>query len=336
MNTTKTNLLTIDFDISFPNLPCALVSIDAIDDSGLSQEGAIHEMYKHKLTALGDKDGNRLKLDLGHSVRTESQLESVVKENAEKLHVVKETVDSCGNCYGAGTKGQCCNTCQDVKDAYARMGWRFKPQGIIQCSSEAFNTNVKEQFSEEGGCQVYGRLKLNKASGHFHIAPHKKVHENKLDTGILNLMDLISFTFDQFNVSHTINGLSFGDQYPGISNPLDGQSRSILDTHGMYQYYLKIVPTQYKYLKDKKTVQSNQYSVTEHMSHLAPGSGRGLPGVYFYYEVSPIQAVIEEKKRSFFTFLTSCCAIIGGAYSVMGLVDLFLIFAVRKLGKESL
>ena len=29
------------------------------------------------------------------------------------------------------------------------------------------------------------------------------------------------FLFNQFNFSHTINHLSFGDEYPGQQNPLD-------------------------------------------------------------------------------------------------------------------
>jgi hypothetical protein len=75
------------------------------------------------------------------------------------------------------------------------------------------------------------------------------------------------------------------------------------------------------------------------MSHLAPGSGRGLPGVYFYYEVSPIQAIIYEKRsihKSFLRFLTSACAIIGGAYTLMGLVDMLLGFFLTNFYKESL
>jgi hypothetical protein len=75
------------------------------------------------------------------------------------------------------------------------------------------------------------------------------------------------------------------------------------------------------------------------MSHLAPGSGRGLPGVYFYYEVSPIQAIIYEKRsyyKSFLRFLTSACAIIGGAYTLMGLVDILLGLFLTNFYKESL
>ena len=80
---------------------------------------------------------------------------------------------------------------------------------------------------------------------------------------------------------------------------LDGESRHIKDTYGMYQYYfqvrrvcklivpgyptdrrlsiffvLQVVPTRYRFLNGT-TIQTNQYSVTEHLRHVNPGSGRG-------------------------------------------------------------
>jgi len=59
----------------------------------------------------------------------------------------------------------------------------------------------------------------------------------------------------------------------------------------------QVVPTVYKYL-DGREVASNQYSVTEHLRHINVGSGRGLPGVWFFYEVSPVHAVFEETRKS--------------------------------------
>lgn len=47
-------------------------------------------------------------------------------------------------------------------------------------------------------------------------------------------------------------------------------------------------------------------------------------------QVSPIQALFEEKRGGMLGFITSCCAIVGGAFSVMGLVDIFL-SAVLKM-----
>lgn len=355
----------------FPSLACNLLSVDAVDATGKAQEDAHHEIYKHRLGPQGERlstgeGGNGERVLLGETLRTEEQLESAARERVEREQaVIKEQIGSCGNCYGAGKPGQCCQTCQDVQDAYARVGWRFKPQGVLQCQSEAMRTNLREQFAEDGGCQVYGRLRLNKAKGHFHIAPHRKIHAppamngNNNNNAIFNLMDLIAFTFDQFNVSHTINSLSFGAQYPGLPSALDGQTRVVADTHGMYQYYLHVVPTRYVGPETaaaetgadtltgtgaprEREVESNQYAVTEHLSHLAPGSGRGLPGVYFYYEVSPVHARVETKRkqrtraRGLLALVTSVCAIVGGAYSVMGLVDIALSAVSAWFGNKAL
>ncbi|KAJ1421187.1 endoplasmic reticulum vesicle transporter-domain-containing protein [Ochromonadaceae sp. CCMP2298] len=342
VNGTRSNKLNVDFDISFHNIPCNLLSVDVLDDTGSPQLDAVHDIYKHRLTPLGEVEGPPQKQELGDSLKTEAELEALAPKDGEvkggMKGEVKGGVKGCGNCYGAGTPGQCCETCAQVKAAYAKVGWRFKAHGIAQCTSEAYLANKKEQFSEDGGCQLYGSLALNKGAGHFHIAPHKKMHQaaagEQKGAQLFNLMDLIAFTFDQFNVSHTINTLSFGDNFPGISSPLDGQTRRIQDTHGMYQYYVKVVPTRYKALGSAEEIQSNQYSVTEHMSHLSPGSGRGLPGVYFTYEVSPIQAVFEEKRGGLLHFVTSCCAIVGGAFSVMGLVDVFLGYFMTACFKD--
>lgn len=295
-----------------------------MDDLGAPQLNSVHTIYKNKLSKEGQALGEPEKHEsLGNTITSENQLENLVNLHRQSIGKTMKSRPDCGECYGAGEPGQCCNTCDEVKAAYDHMGWRFKPQGVAQCESELFVRNLKDQFAEDGGCRVYGQLEPEKPFGHFHIAPHKKLHRGGENSQVFNLMELISFAFDQFNISHSVNTLSFGDQYPGFTSPLDGQSRSLQDTHGMYQYYVKVVPTKYQYLNGT-TVESNQYSVTEHLRHLSPGSGRGFPGVYFYFEVSPIQALFQERKPSIYHFFTSICAIIGGAYTVMGIFDYFM------------
>jgi hypothetical protein len=34
-------------------------------------------------------------------------------------------VGGCGSCYGAAEDGVCCDTCDDVRQAYRRNGWSF-------------------------------------------------------------------------------------------------------------------------------------------------------------------------------------------------------------------
>ena len=334
VNSTRTDRLKIDFDISFPQIACNLLALDAIDETGIPQKDVTFEIFKHKLNSFGKKDGKPIKHEfLGGTMLTEKDVE---KQRDEMIETAKPTPipkGACGNCYGAGAPGECCNTCDEVKYAYKRVGWVFKTQGVAQCAEENKKMNKRDEFAEDGGCQLYGHLELNKAlGGHFHVAPHKQAKTG--DAGTLSLWDLIFFTFEQFNITHTINSLSFGDQFPGIKSPLDGQIRKLEDTHGMYQYYIKVVPTRYKGL-NKKEIESNQYSVTEHMRHLSPGSGKGLPGLYFYYEVSPVQAIFEEKRMSnFLSFLTNVCAIVGGAFSVMGIVDVLVGYTSKYFWKD--
>lgn len=63
---------------------------------------------------------------------------------------------------------RCCNTCDDVREAYRRRGWAFKnPDTIEQCKREGFSQKMQEQKNE--GCQVYGFLEVNKVRDGFKL-----------------------------------------------------------------------------------------------------------------------------------------------------------------------
>lgn len=83
----------------------------------------------------------------------------------------------------------------------------------------------------------------------------------------------------------------------------------------------KIVPTLVKF-KNGTSIQTNQYSVTEHLRHVNPGGGRGLPGVFFFYEISPLHVeIVEDYRKGYLGFFTSVCAIVGGVVTTFGLLD---------------
>ncbi len=58
--------------------------------------------------------------------------------------------------------------------------------------------------------------------------------------------------------------------------------------------------------------------------HVAPGSNKGLPGVYFYYEVSSLHVEIEEYRHGWVRFFTSVAAVVGGVFSAMGILDNYI------------
>jgi len=73
-----------------------------------------------------------------------------------------------------------------------------------------------------------------------------------------------------------------------------------------------------------------QYAATEHYIPFQAKREDGtvvdlnkgtMPGVFFYYEMSDLCAFYDEKAHTMGHFLTHLCAIIGGVFTVLGLVD---------------
>ncbi|PWZ11978.1 Endoplasmic reticulum-Golgi intermediate compartment protein 3 [Zea mays] len=131
------------------------------------------------------------------------------------------------------------------------------------------------------------------------------------------------------NVSHVIHELSFGPKYPGIHNPLDETSRILHDTSGTFKYYIKVVPTEYKYLS-KKVLPTNQFSVTEYFLPIRP-TDRAWPAVYFLYDLSPITVTIKEERRNFLHFVTRLCAVLGGTFAMTGMLDRWMYQLIKTV-----
>ncbi len=80
---------------------------------------------------------------------------------------------------------------------------------------------------------------------------------------------------------------------------------------------------------------------TENFREHKGAPGHMLPGAFFFYDLSPIKVRITEQKTSFMHFLTSVCAIVGGVFTVAGIVDAVwyqggrLIKKKQELGKFS-
>jgi hypothetical protein len=150
-----------------------------------------------------------------------------------------------------------------------------------QCKREGFLQKIKEEEGE--GCNVYGSLEVNKVAGNFHFAPGKSFQQSNM-----HVHDLLAFGKDSFNLSHTIKEISFGAHFPGVVNPLDRVERIQETPHGIYQYFIKVVPTVYTDIRGRRIV-SNQFSVTDHFKEKEPGKAQSLPGVFFFYDLSPIK-----------------------------------------------
>lgn len=328
VDTTRGEKLRINMDVTFPHMACAFLSIDSMDVSGEQQIDVSHNVYKQRLSPDGQPVAQGAEK---HEVG--SKLEEVPPPPVETGEL---DPDRCESCYGAETPAMlCCNSCDDVREAYRLKGWAFKnPDSIEQCRREGFTDKMKEQAGE--GCRIYGFLEVNKVAGNFHFAPGKSFQQAHV-----HVHDLQTFGSEKFNLTHHIKHLSFGQEYPGIINPLDGTNAAAVEGSMMFQYFVKIVPTVYVRVNGE-VVRTNQFSVTQHVKAIGSGSVEsGLPGVFVQYELSPMMVRLTEKHRSFLHFLTGVCAIVGGVFTVAGLIDSFIYHSTRaiqqkmELGKAS-
>ena len=323
----------LEFDMTLIDIPCSQLSIDANDPTGQSQSlhlDQTHHIWKHRVLWKNNKKtllGSKQKIELGSTLLS---LDDLDVELPQEGAAVEPEEPDCGDCFGAGEEGECCNTCDDVERAYKRKGWVLNDlQDIPQCKQKHFTKLQKNE-----GCNVHGKVALSTGGGNLHLAPSKDAFDEKghKKEQLISMLDLLMGQLQQWNVSHVVHKLRFGPEYPEAVYQLDGQTRSIEDTYGMYQYYFQVVPTTYVFLNGT-VIQTNQYSVTEHLRHVDFGSARGLPGVFFFYEVSPLHVLITESyRKGWVAFGTSVCAVVGGVVTVMGMLDQYLFRSKRGMG----
>lgn len=324
VDTSRGEKISINFDVTFPKVPCAWLSLDAMDISGELHLDLDHDVYKQRLAANGSPVKTAEKHNVDATKKAAPPTANVTHGNGTVATV------TCGSCYGAEEKaGDCCNTCDEVRAAYRRKGWALaNVDHIEQCAHDAYTEAIKEQAGE--GCHMWGMLEVNKVAGNFHFAPGRSYQQ-----GSMHVHDIAPFGDVAIDFRHTIHKLSFGQTFPGMRNPLDGAQAGYTKqpASGMFQYFLKVVPTSYTELSNR-TMATNQFSVTENFREAQGGAGKTLPGVFFFYDLSPIKVRIVERSSSFLSFLTSVCAIVGGVFTVSGIVDAFIYTSTRLIKKK--
>ncbi|CAH8377971.1 unnamed protein product [Eruca vesicaria subsp. sativa] len=114
------------FDVTFPALACSIISLDSMDISGEQHIDVRHDIAKRRLDSFGNvietkKDG------IGHT-----KIENPLQKHGGRL---EHNETYCGSCYGAeASDDECCNSCEEVREAYQKKGWAMSDPDIIdQC-----------------------------------------------------------------------------------------------------------------------------------------------------------------------------------------------------------
>lgn len=220
----------------------------------------------------------------------------------------------------------------DMDDKYKE--WEKKAGDNVKEEEKERKRNLYRQARpEHPGCQVSGHLMVNRVPGNFHIEA-KSVNHN-LNAAMTNL-------------SHVVNHLSFGEpidtknrkakrilkQVPEEHQqfaPMDGTSYVTKESHQAFHHYIKVVSTHL----NMGSTESNMMLTYQFLeqSQVVYYDVVNVPEARFSYDLSPMSVVVEKKNRKWYDYLTSLCAIIGGTFTTLGLIDatLYRILKPKKL-----
>lgn len=186
--------------------------------------------------------------------------------------------------------------------------------------------NPDEIVERNEGCRLRGFIFVNKVPGNFHISSH-----SRSDRAMQDFPEGIW-------LEHTIRTLSFEPEqatgayrYPEAgSRPLEGTVSRITKPTS-FHYFLDVVPTVYS--GAVSTLRTYQYTVGG--KQVPPMRGH-MPVLMFSYQLSPIVVQYSSARVSFTHFLTYICAIIGGVYTVSGLISRFVYNSTAQIQKKFL
>ncbi|KAK5810589.1 hypothetical protein PVK06_025905 [Gossypium arboreum] len=185
-----------------------------------------------------------------------------------------------------------------------------------------------------GGCRIEGYVRVKKVPGNLIISSRSGAH---------------SFDSSQMNMSHVIGHLSFGKiisprvlsdvkrliPYLGRRHDkLNGRSfinHQDLDANVTIEHYLQVVKTEVVTVKSSH--ESSLMEQYEYTAHSSLAQSVNMPVAKFHFWLSPMQVLITENPKSLSHFLTNVCAIIGGVFTVAGILDSILYITIRLMKK---
>ena len=305
--------MDVNFNISI-YCPCNNLHVSAWDTDGNKQSGK-WEVYVQKIDENGLAIGGKQWLAMKR------------KEKKHPNQKKAEKPDFCGSCYGAGEKGQCCNSCDDVIEAFRKKGWDMN--GIDrwqQCVDEGYTNFGKES------CLVSGSVRVKMVKGALMIS---LLDDYKPGKGSYD----VSRISKSLNLSHTFHYFEFGTKVPNSKHPLDGIT-VLQEQKGRvsYNYRMNVVPQKYIARRGLE-INTYMFNPVFNQYNITTDNSQRVPGIYFEYDIAPFSVISTEKAYSVWQFVTSVCAIVGGAFTCASLADQFFFRALttiegkRRIGK---
>lgn len=319
-------------------LPVMVAKIDCVVHKDLCMENQISGYPTLRLYVEGvwhgDYNGDRTILEMVHWL-TEREKEQVEKHGgtayvgdadlaARDRLDEKETREEMLSLPNPNELTHHSETRTPEQDEWKRKLNRFATRG---------KANIDWKDDEHPGCQIAGFLFVDRVPGNFHIQARSNRHD---------------IAAHMTNVSHEVHHLGFGN--PGVEKlvemnkyvvpdgfsetlqPMDGNVYVNHNEHEAFHHYMKVVTTQfndpYFVMQNSKKVFAYQILSSSQLSYYRNDI---VPEAKFSFDPSPI-AVHHRiaPKKHWYDYLTSVMAIVGGTFTVIGMLENSINAAMSK------
>lgn len=185
--------------------------------------------------------------------------------------------------------------------------------------------------SKSPGCNFSGFVLVKKVPGTLHFVARAPGH---------------SVDYLNMDMSHFVHSFYFGNLpslrrrralvalHPlGLSDDWADKLKNAVfespSSGATYEHYMQVVLTSIepragapaRFDAHEYTVQSHVYDAEDHAA------------AKFTYRMSPVQIVVTEKPKQLYHFLTAICAVIGGVFTVAGIID-GMVHTMNKIAKK--
>jgi len=167
------------------------------------------------------------------------------------------------------------------------------------------------------GCQVSGTVQLQRGPGVMHFELKPSVRKKEINRALTNVSHVVKrFRFGGLETASTGSAVDVPKFLKDSVEPLNGQSFVVEQFHQAPKHFLKVVSAYYDPTGRRE---SNFYTIA-HQARISSFKPDETPQAQFHFDVAPIEIRVSRSERHWYDFLTATLAIVGGTYTIMGVL----------------
>lgn len=238
------------------------------------------------------------------------QLNDAERQSLDKLHLLisfptipcdmlaTETVNERGNV-------------KEVEEG-TKVRYFIAPYGSKERSADREFTGDAAIVSDLSGCILSVSAPITRTPSSFNIIVQKSKRGGATKPTLSHFIH--EFYFGEHREDWGVPQITSTTTQPLSKTSLDATSAM----SQFFQYYLQLIPTVVRIPGEEEAV---GYQYTSHLSLVHFHGNNRAPGLYFSYRLSPVAMACSKQYDNFRHFLVNLCAVVGGVYTVAGLVE---------------